>query len=155
MIGILLYLTFHSLSLTFLVFVAIPVAASGGVYALAIRGLPFSISAGVGFIALFGVAVLNSLGWVSSAEQRRNAGEAIVDVVRSTALSRLRAILMTAFVAAFGFVPMAFSHGDGAEIQRPLASVVIGGIITSTLLSTLVLPVLYPWFVRSKKAVQV
>jgi cobalt-zinc-cadmium resistance protein CzcA len=152
LIGILLYLTFHSLSLTFLVFVAIPVAASGGVYALAIRGLPFSISAGVGFIALFGVAVLNSLVWVSSAEQRRNAGEPIVDVVRSTALARLRAILMTAFVAALGFVPMAFSHGDGAEIQRPLASVVIGGIVTSTLLSTLVLPVLYPWFVRPKIA---
>ena len=148
LIGVLLYLTFHSFRLTVLVFVAIPVAASGGVYALWLRGLPFSISAGVGFIALFGVAVLNSLVWVSSAEQRRQAGQAIDDVVRETALSRLRAILMTAFVAAFGFVPMAFSHGDGAEIQRPLASVVIGGVITSTMLSTMVLPVLYPWFVQ-------
>jgi len=148
LIGSLLFLTFNSLRLTLLVFVAIPVAASGGIYALWLRDLPFSISAGVGFIALFGVAVLNSLVWVSSAEQKRASGQAIDLVVRETALSRLRAILMTAFVAAFGFVPMAFSHGDGAEIQRPLASVVIGGVITSTMLSTIVLPVLYPWFVR-------
>ena len=151
LIGVLLYLTFHSFRLTVLVFVAIPVAASGGVYALWLRGLPFSISAGVGFIALFGVAVLNSLVWVSAAEHRRQAGQAIEEVVRGTALSRLRAILMTAFVAAFGFVPMAFSHGDGAEIQRPLASVVIGGVITSTMLSTVVLPVLYPWFVQTRR----
>jgi heavy metal efflux system protein len=151
LIGVLLYLTFHSVSLTLLVFVAIPVAASGGVYALAWRGMPFSISAGVGFIALFGVAVLNSLVWVSAAEHRRLAGESMEEVVRGTALSRLRAILMTAFVAAFGFIPMAFSHGDGAEIQRPLASVVIGGIITSTMLSTIVLPVLYPWFVTGSR----
>ena len=146
MIGVLLYLTFNSISLTILVFAAIPVAASGGVFALWFRGLPFSVSAGVGFIALFGVAVLNSLVWVSAAEQRRQQGLPMADVVRVTALSRLRAILMTAFVAAFGFIPMAFSQGDGAEIQRPLASVVIGGVITSTMLSTIVLPVLYPWF---------
>ena len=150
MIGVLLYLTFNSFSLTILVFAAIPVAASGGVYALWFRGLPFSISAGVGFIALFGVAVLNSLVWVSAAEQRRQQGLPMADVVRGTALSRLRAILMTAFVAAFGFIPMAFSHGDGAEIQRPLASVVIGGVITSTMLSTIVLPVLYPWFAEGE-----
>ena len=150
MIGVLLYLTFNSVSLTVLVFAAVPVAASGGVFALWFRGLPFSISAGVGFIALFGVAVLNSLVWVSAAEQLRLQGVIMADVVRGTALSRLRAILMTAFVAAFGFIPMAFSHGDGAEIQRPLASVVIGGVITSTLLSTIVLPVLYPWFARRK-----
>ena len=150
MIGVLLYLTFNSISLTILVFAAIPVAASGGVFALWFRGLPFSVSAGVGFIALFGVAVLNSLVWVSAAEQRRQQGFPISDVVRETALSRLRAILMTAFVAAFGFIPMAFSQGDGAEIQRPLASVVIGGVITSTMLSTIVLPVLYPWFAGRK-----
>jgi len=150
MIAVLLYLTFNSLSLTVLVFASIPVAASGGVFALWFRGLPFSISAGVGFIALFGVAVLNSLVWVSAAEQRRGQGLSMDDVVQGTAMSRLRAILMTAFVAAFGFIPMAFSHGDGAEIQRPLASVVIGGIITSTMLSTIVLPVLYPWFSRSR-----
>ncbi len=146
LIGVLLYLTFNSISLTILVFAAIPVAASGGVFALWFRGLPFSVSAGVGFIALFGVAVLNSLVWVSAAEQRRQQGLPMADVVRETAISRLRAILMTAFVAAFGFIPMAFSQGDGAEIQRPLASVVIGGVITSTMLSTIVLPVLYPWF---------
>ena len=96
------------------------------------------------------MAVLNSLVWVSAAEQLRLQGVFMADVVRGTALSRLRAVLMTAFVAAFGFIPMAFSHGDGAEIQRPLASVVIGGVITSTLLSTIVLPVLYPWFAGRK-----
>jgi cobalt-zinc-cadmium resistance protein CzcA len=150
-IGVLLYLTFHSLSLTSLIFCVVPVAASGGVFALALRGLPFSISAGVGFIALFGIAVLNSLVWVSAAERIRLTESEITTVVRQTALARLRPILMTASVAAFGFVPMALSHGDGAEIQRPLATVVIGGIITSTLLTTLVLPTVYPWFVQPRR----
>lgn len=147
MIGVLLFLTFHSLRLTTLIFCVVPVAASGGVFALALRGLPFSISAGVGFIALFGIAVLNSLVWVSAAENFRASGLSLNDVVRETALARLRPILMTASVAALGFVPMALSHGDGAEIQRPLATVVIGGIITSTMLTTMVLPAVYPWFV--------
>ncbi len=152
-IAILLYLTFHSMSLTVLIFCVVPVAASGGVFSLFARDLPFSISAGVGFIALLGIAVLNSLVWVSSAERLRAAGMDMQTVVHDTAIARLRPILMTASVAAFGFVPMAFSHGDGAEIQRPLATVVIGGIVTSTMLTTLVLPVMYPWFVRGTKAV--
>ena len=147
-IAVLLFLTFHSVSLTTLIFCVVPVAASGGVFALALRGLPFSISAGVGFIALFGIAVLNSLVWVSAAERLRGTGIEMPSVVRETALSRLRPILMTASVAAFGFVPMALSHGDGAELQRPLATVVIGGIMTSTLLTTMVLPAMYPWFAR-------
>lgn len=147
-IAVLLFLTFHSVSLTTLIFCVVPVAASGGVFALALRGLPFSISAGVGFIALFGIAVLNSLVWVSAAERLRGSGLDMPNVVRETALSRLRPILMTASVAAFGFVPMAMSHGDGAELQRPLATVVIGGIMTSTMLTTMVLPAMYPWFVR-------
>ncbi|MFN9437550.1 MAG: efflux RND transporter permease subunit, partial [Planctomycetota bacterium] len=147
-IAVLLFLTFHSVSLTTLIFCVVPVAASGGVFALALRGMPFSISAGVGFIALFGIAVLNSLVWVSAAERLRGSGLDMPNVVRETALSRLRPILMTASVAAFGFVPMAMSHGDGAELQRPLATVVIGGIMTSTMLTTMVLPAMYPWFVR-------
>jgi cobalt-zinc-cadmium resistance protein CzcA len=147
-IAVLLFLTFHSVSLTTLIFCVVPVAASGGVFALALRGLPFSISAGVGFIALFGIAVLNSLVWVSAAERLRGTGMDMENVVRETALSRLRPILMTASVAAFGFVPMALSHGDGAELQRPLATVVIGGIMTSTMLTTMVLPAMYPWFAR-------
>jgi cobalt-zinc-cadmium resistance protein CzcA len=147
-IAVLLFLTFHSMSLTALIVCVVPVAASGGVFALAFRELPFSISAGVGFIALFGIAVLNSLVWVSAAERLRGQGMEMQTVVRETALSRLRPILMTASVAAFGFVPMALSHGDGAEIQRPLATVVIGGIVTSTMLTTMVLPAIYPWFAK-------
>ncbi len=114
--------------------------------------MPFSISAGVGFIALFGVAVLNGLVWVSAAENLRSEGLPMETVVRETALARLRPILMTALVASFGFLPMASSTGDGAEIQRPLASVVIGGLITSTCLTCLVLPAIYPWFVPRKVA---
>ena len=121
-------------------------AASGGVFALALRGMPFSISAGVGFIALFGVAVLNGLVWVSSAEQMRRTGLDARTASHDTALVRLRPILMTALVASLGFLPMALSTSDGAEMQRPLATVVIGGVITSTLLTSLVVPAIYPWF---------
>jgi cobalt-zinc-cadmium resistance protein CzcA len=106
----------------------------------------FSISAGVGFIALFGVAVLNGLVWVSGAEHARAEGLSPHDAAEKTAVVRLRPVLMTAAVASFGFLPMALSTTPGAEIQRPLATVVIGGIITSTLLTTLVLPTIYPWF---------
>ncbi len=100
----------------------------------------------MGFIALFGVAVLNGLVWVSSAEHLRMRGFAMEDITITTGLSRLRPVLMTALVAGLGFLPMAYSHGDGAELQRPLATVVIGGLITSTLLTTLALPAIYPWF---------
>ncbi len=148
LIFLLLYSTFKSARLALLIFLAVPMAASGGVYALAMRGMPFSISAGVGFIALFGVAVLNGLVWVSAAENRRLAGEPPETATFETALTRLRPVLMTALVASFGFLPMALSHGDGAEMQRPLATVVIGGLITSTLLTSLVVPAIYPFFAR-------
>jgi cobalt-zinc-cadmium resistance protein CzcA len=145
-IFLLLYTSFGSVRLAALIFLAVPMAASGGVFALALRGMPFSISAGVGFIALFGVAVLNGLVWVSGAEHLRAEGISIHDASEKTAVARLRPILMTAMVAGFGFLPMALSTTPGSEIQRPLATVVIGGLVTSLLLTTLVLPTIYPWF---------
>ena len=145
-IFLLLYTSVRSVGLAALIYLAVPMAASGGVYALALRGMDFSISAGVGFIALFGVAVLNGLVWVSGAEHLRAAGLSPHDASEKTAVTRLRPVLMTAAVASFGFLPMAISTTPGAEIQQPLATVVIGGIITSTLLTTLVLPTIYPWF---------
>ena len=151
LIFLLLHTTFHSGRLAALIFLAVPIAASGGVFALALRGMPFSISAGVGFIALFGVAVLNGLVWVSAAEHLRHAGHTPRGAAEETAVNRLRPVLMTALVASLGFLPMAASHSAGAEIQRPLASVVIGGLITSTLLTALVLPAIYPWFVDRKE----
>ena len=146
LIFLLLYTSVRSLGLATLIYLAVPMAASGGVFALGMRGMPFSISAGVGFIALFGVAVLNGLVWVSGAEHLRAEGCSLFDAAEKTAVSRLRPILMTACVASLGFLPMALSTSPGAEIQRPLATVVIGGIITSTLLTTMVLPTIYPWF---------
>jgi cobalt-zinc-cadmium resistance protein CzcA len=148
LIFLLLYSSFHSMRLALLIYTAVPMAATGGVVALYFRGLPFSISAGVGFIALFGVAVLNGLVWVSAVEHLRQEGVEPYEAAREAAVVRLRAILMTALVAGLGFIPMAVATTPGAEIQRPLATVVIGGIITSTLLSTLVLPSIYPWFAR-------
>jgi cobalt-zinc-cadmium resistance protein CzcA len=147
-IFLLLHSSFHSARLALLIFLAVPMAASGGVYALALRGMPFSISAGVGFIALFGVAVLNGLVWVSAAENLRRSGMEIHEATHETADKRLRPVLMTAMVAALGFLPMALSTSDGAEMQRPLATVVIGGLITSTLLTSLVIPAIYPRFAR-------
>ncbi|MBS0267172.1 MAG: efflux RND transporter permease subunit [Planctomycetes bacterium] len=145
-IVLLLYTSVRSMELAALIFLCVPMAASGGVYALLLRGMPFSISAGVGFIALFGVAVLNGLVWVSGAEHLRAEGRPLEEAAEQTAVTRLRPILMTATVASFGFLPMALSTTPGAEIQQPLATVVIGGIITSTMLTTLVLPTIYPWF---------
>jgi cobalt-zinc-cadmium resistance protein CzcA len=145
-IFLLLFTSVRSVGLASLIYLCVPMAASGGVYALALRGMPFSISAGVGFIALFGVAVLNGLVWVSGAEHLRAEGRPLADAAEQTAVNRLRPILMTASVASFGFLPMALSTTPGAEIQQPLATVVIGGILTSTLLTTLVLPTIYPWF---------
>jgi cobalt-zinc-cadmium resistance protein CzcA len=153
LIFLLLYSTFHSMRLALLIYTAVPMAATGGVFALALRGLPFSVSAGVGFIALFGVAVLNGLVWVSAVEHLRQEGVEPHEAAREAAVVRLRPILMTALVAGLGFIPMAIAHTPGAEIQRPLATVVIGGIITSTLLNTLVLPAVYPWFVPRSKPV--
>ena len=119
-------------------------------FALALRGLPFSISAGVGFIALFGVAVLDGVVMVSRINRLRDEGQPVEKAVRQGAEDRLRAILMTALVASLGLVPMAISTSAGAEVQRPLAIVVIGGLITSTLLKLLLLPALYGWFERER-----
>ncbi len=146
LIALLLYTSFKSLRLATLIFCAVPVAASGGIAALALRGMPFSIAAGVGFVALFGVAVLNGLVWVAGAEHAREGGLAPREAALVTAEVRIRPVLMTALVASLGFLPMALATSAGAEIQRPLATVVIGGIITSTLLTAFVIPAIYPWF---------
>jgi cobalt-zinc-cadmium resistance protein CzcA len=151
LIFLLLHTSFRSVPLALLIFLAVPTAACGGVFALKLRGMPFSISAGVGFIALFGVAVLNGLVWVNSAESLRRQGIHPRAAAHETARVRLRPVLMTALVASLGFLPMAMSNSDGAEIQRPLASVVIGGLITSTMLTALVVPAIYPWFVRGQQ----
>jgi cobalt-zinc-cadmium resistance protein CzcA len=153
-IFLLLYTSLKSARLATLIFLAVPMAASGGIVALWLRGMPFSISAGVGFIALFGVAVLNGLVWVSGAEHMRAEGYNARDAARETAEHRLRPVLMTALVASLGFLPMATSTTAGAEIQRPLATVVIGGLVTSTLLTALVVPAIYAWFAGSAVAVE-
>ncbi|MCP4704444.1 MAG: efflux RND transporter permease subunit [candidate division Zixibacteria bacterium] len=142
----LLYWTYKSARDALLIFSGVPLAAIGGVVSLALRGMPFSISAGVGFIALSGIAVLNGLVLVSSIKRLRSEGKDIVSAVRKSALTRLRPVFMTALVAAFGFIPMAISTSVGAEVQRPLATVVVGGILTSTVLTLVVLPVLYMVF---------
>jgi cobalt-zinc-cadmium resistance protein CzcA len=146
LIFLLLFSSFQSARLAILIFLAVPIAASGGIAALALRGMPFSISAGVGFIALFGVAVLNGLVWVSAVENLRAEGLSSEEASLETAMIRLRPVLMTALVASLGFLPMALSTTAGAEIQRPLATVVIGGLVTSTLLPAFLLPAIYPWF---------
>lgn len=146
MIVALLYMVFDSGRLALLIFLNVPLAATGGIIALWLRGLPFSISAGVGFIALFGVAVLNGVVLVSYIVRLRQEGKEAHDAAHEGALIRLRPVLMTAMVATLGFIPMAFSHGAGAEVQKPLATVVIGGLVTSSLLTLLVLPAIYPWF---------
>jgi cobalt-zinc-cadmium resistance protein CzcA len=142
----LLYLTYQRLSDVLLVFSGVPLASVGGVLALWLRDLPFSISAGVGFIALSGVSVLNSMVLVTFIRHLRENGMPLNQAVEEATLTRLRPVLMTALVASLGFVPMALSTGVGAEVQRPLATVVIGGVISSTLLTLLVLPVLYDLF---------
>lgn len=144
LIFILLYFTFASVKQGLIIYTAIPLSAIGGILALWLRGMPFSISAGVGFIALFGVAVLN--GIVLIAEFNRLKKEGVTDVIERILLgtrTRLRPVLMTAAVASLGFLPMALSHGSGAEVQKPLATVVIGGLVTATLLTLLVLPCIY------------
>ncbi len=135
-----------------LVFSGIPLAVVGGVFTLLLRGMPFSISAGVGFIALFGVAVLNGVVMVTYINQLRQAGQPLRQAIREGALTRLRPVLMTALVASLGFIPMAVSTSAGAEVQRPLATVVIGGLVTSTVRTLLVLPLLYELFERGGEA---
>ncbi len=151
LIFVMLYSTFGSGRMAALIFLNVPIASTGGILALALRGYPFSISAGVGFIALFGVAVLNGVVLVASIMQNRQIGMNPADAAREAARTRLRPVLMTALVASFGFVPMALATSAGAEVQRPLATVVIGGLVTCTLLTLLVLPSVYPWFAAKKK----
>lgn len=145
LVFVLLYVTYGSVVDAVSIFTAVPLAAVGGVLALWLRGMPFSISAAVGFIALSGIAVLNGLVLISYVRKLLDDGLPLAEAIEHASLVRLRPVLMTALVAAFGFVPMAFSTGMGAEVQRPLATVVIGGIVSSTLLTLLVLPVLYSW----------
>ena len=152
-IFLLLYLMFGSARLATLIFFNVPFAAVGGIFALALRGMPFSISAAVGFIALFGIAILNGVVMVSYMEERRKEGLAAAAAAWQAAMTRLRPVLMTATVASLGFLPMALSTNSGAEVQRPLATVVIGGLISATLLTLLVLPALYPWFCRARRFV--
>ncbi len=128
-----------------IIFLNVPLAATGGIVALLLRGMPFSISAGVGFIALFGVAVLNGVVLMSYVNQLREEGQSAKEAALHGAEIRLRPVLMTALVASFGFIPMALSTTAGAEVQQPLATVVIGGLVTSTLLTLLVLPAIYGW----------
>ena len=145
----LLFATLRNLRESLFVFSAIPLAAIGGVWALWLRGMPFSISAGVGFIALFGVAVLNGIVLVGQMNQMQREGQDDVHRrIMESCMIRLRPVLMTALVASMGFLPMALSTGDGAEVQRPLATVVIGGLVTSTLLTLFVLPAIYKTFTK-------
>ena len=146
LIGSLLYMTFNSGRLALLIFLNVPIATTGGILALWLRGMPFSISAGVGFIALFGIAVMNGVVLIEHVRHLRSRGQSVTDAVYHGALDRLRPVLMTATTDALGFIPMAVSTSSGAEVQRPLATVVIGGVITSSLLTLVVLPAIYRWF---------
>lgn len=148
----LLFMAFGSAKDAAIVFSGVPLALTGGVVALALRGIPLSISAGVGFIALSGVAVLNGLVMIAFIRKLREQGDALDDAIADGALGRLRPVLMTALVASLGFLPMALNVGAGSEVQRPLATVVIGGIVSSTLLTLLVLPALYRWLHRERAA---
>jgi cobalt-zinc-cadmium resistance protein CzcA len=154
LIFMLLCMSLGSARLALLVFTGVPLAATGGIAALWVRGMPLSISAAVGFIALSGVAVLNGLVMITFIRQLRQKGLDSAEAVATGSLTRLRPVLMTALVAALGFVPMALATGMGAEVQKPLATVVIGGVLSSTALTLIVLPVLYAWFeppVRRRK----
>ena len=151
LIFLLLFMSLGSIGDAALVFSGVPLALTGGIVALLIRDIPLSISAGIGFIALSGVAVLNGLVIIAFIQRLREEGHELVSAVKEGALTRLRPVLMTALVASLGFVPMAIATGAGAEVQRPLATVVIGGIISSTLLTLLVLPALYVLFKRNDR----
>ena len=150
-IFLLLMATFNSVKHALLVMMNVPFALIGGVIALWLRGMYLSVPASVGFIALFGVAVLNGLVLVSYINQLQKEGYDLYSAITKGAEIRLRPVLMTALVATLGFMPMAMSHGAGAEVQKPLATVVIGGLVTSTLLTMLVLPVMYSWIEGQKK----
>jgi Putative silver efflux pump len=142
----LVYLTLGSVKLTLLIYLNVPIAATGGIVALWFRDMPFSISAGVGFIALFGIAVMNGVVLIEHIPHLRKTGSDQRTAIFEGSLDRLRPVLMTATTDALGFLPMAISSSAGAEVQRPLATVVIGGLATSMVLTLLVLPAIYPWF---------
>jgi heavy metal efflux system protein len=148
LIFVLLYLAFGELRLSLMIYLNVPFAAVGGVFLLALRGMPFSISAAIGFIALFGIAVLNGVVLLTSVKKLRDEGLAPYEAARRAAQARLRAVVMTATVAALGFLPMAVSSSAGAEVQRPLATVVIGGLVSATFLTLFVLPTLYAFVHR-------
>ncbi|PIE51002.1 MAG: hypothetical protein CSA38_00320 [Flavobacteriales bacterium] len=170
LIFLLLYITFNSVKQSVLIFTSIPMSAIGGVFALWLRGMPFSISAGVGFIALFGVAVLNGIVLIAEFNRLKKnptptlpkgggddaqtpfpserAGDRIIDIIKKGTHTRLRPVIMTALVASVGFLPMALATSAGAEVQKPLATVVIGGLVSATILTLLILPVLYLFFER-------
>lgn len=152
LIFLLLYFTFKSVRLGLLIYSAIPLSAIGGIIALWLRDMPFSISAGVGFIALFGVAVLNGIVLISQFNHLKKEGMTdIKQIIKSGTADRLRPVVMTALVASLGFLPMALSHGSGAEVQKPLATVVIGGLVSATFLTLFILPCLYMRFGNKKK----
>ncbi len=151
LIFVLIFLSFGSFKQAALIFLCVPLAVTGGIFALHLRGMPFTISAAVGFIALSGIAVLNGIMLISFINQLREQGRSVRDAVMEGTLTRLRPKLMTALVASLGFLPMAIATGAGAEVQRPIATVVIGGIITSTFLTLLVVPLLYEWLERKTK----
>ena len=151
LIFVMLYTVFGNFRDGLLVFTGVPFALTGGVLALWLRDIPLSISAGVGFIALSGIAVLNGLVMLTFIRELRQGGFALVNAVQTGALTRLRPVLMTALTDAVGFIPMALATGLGAEVQRPLATVVIGGILSSTILTLLVLPVLYYVFYKHQE----
>lgn len=146
----LLFFAFNSVKSTLIIFSSIPFSVIGGIIALYIRDMPFSISAGIGFIALFGISVLNGIVLLSYFEEKRKLNQDLKDLIFEGALSRLRPVLMTALVAALGFIPMAISTGLGAEVQKPLATVVIGGLISATLLTLILLPIFYYYFYNKK-----
>ncbi|HJU12811.1 MAG TPA: efflux RND transporter permease subunit, partial [Candidatus Binataceae bacterium] len=150
LILVLLYNTFTSMRIALLIFGNVLLAASGGILALMARGLTFSITAGVGFITLFGVSVLNGIVLVSEINRLRLLGHPLGEAIEVGSRDRLRPILMASLVALFGFIPMAVSHSAGAEVQRPLATVVIGGLITSTAFTLYVLPIIYRWMARDE-----
>jgi cobalt-zinc-cadmium resistance protein CzcA len=155
LIFVLLFLSFATATDALLIYTGVPLALTGGILALWLRGIPLSISAGVGFIALSGVAVLNCTVKISFIRRLRSEGKPLYEAIRVGSLTRLRPVLMTAFFASLGFVPMALASGRGAEVQRPLATVVIGGVISSTMLTLLVLPILYSMFHRDSNDVSV
>lgn len=151
LIFMVLYTMFGNFRDGLLVFTGVPFALTGGVLALSLRDIPLSISAGVGFIALSGIAVMNGLVMLTFIRELRQDGHVLADAVQIGALTRLRPVLMTALTDAVGFIPMALATGLGAEVQRPLATVVIGGILSSTILTLLVLPVLYYTFYKHQE----